>query len=72
MARALKEFHLANFLMKNSEVYRTWKEQGTREVFEVGKTMKQWQNWTKTVTEMMTQLNLLEYTDIFITFGLDF
>ena len=46
MTLTCKVFHLTGFLMKNSEVYRTWKEQGTRKDFEDGTIMKQCQNWT--------------------------
>lgn len=68
MALDLKEFHLTDFLMKNLEVFRVWKEQGTGKVFEVDKKMEQCQNWTKVMMEIMTQLNVLEYTDILMTF----
>lgn len=70
MAFALKDFHLIDFLMKNSWIYGTWKEQGTRSIFEVAKTIEQYQNQTKVMTEIMTQLNLLEYIYILTTFDL--
>lgn len=70
MILALKEFHLTDFLMKNSWMYRTWKAQGTRKDFEVNKTIEQYQNWIKIMTEIKTQLTLLEYGDILMTLAL--
>lgn len=61
MTLACKVFRLTGFLMKNSEVYRTWKEQETRTDFEDGNIMKQCQNRTSTMTEIMTRLSVLEY-----------
>lgn len=46
MTLACKVFHLTGYLMKTSEVYRTWKEQGTGTDFEDGNIMLQCQNRT--------------------------
>lgn len=51
-------------------MYRTWKAQGTRKDFEVNKTIEQYQNWIKIMTEIKTQLTLLEYGDILMTLAL--